>query len=83
MNSIGKAQVLESHLNENIKKNVFLKERLEFVKTDEFISEQARNELGLVKKDEYVVLAPPPGKREFEDILDNTPNWKKWLELLF
>ncbi len=81
--SIKKAEILQSELNENAKKNAFLKERLQFVQTDEFIKEEARNELGLVQKDEYVILAPPPEEREFEELVENTPNWKKWFELLF
>lgn len=83
MESIEKSTTLQEQYDENLKKNAFLKERLEFVQTDEFINEQARNELGLVQKDEYIVLAPPPEGREFEEILDKTPNWKKWLDLLF
>lgn len=83
MDSIEKATTLQEQFNQNFKKNAFLKERLEYVQTDEFINEQARNELGLVQKDEYVVLAPPPEEREFEELLDNTPNWRKWWDLLF
>ena len=82
--SIKKAETLKVELETKSQKNAFLKERLQYVQTDTFINEQARNQLGLVQKDEYVILAPPPEEKEFnEKILDDTPNWRKWFEMLF
>ena len=51
---------LKQELVQKQRKNTFLKERLEYVRTDSFINEQARDQLGLVQKDEFVILAPPP-----------------------
>lgn len=83
-NSITKSEELKIELVTKSQKNAFLKERLQYVQTDTFINEQARNQLGLVQKDEYVILAPPPEEKEFnKEILDHTPNWRKWFEMLF
>lgn len=75
---------LEITLDKEQKKNAFLKERLSYVQSDTFVEEEARNKLGLTKEGEYVVIAPPPiNKDKKNEIVDNTPNWKKWWELFF
>ena len=67
--------------------NQRLKSQLSYVKSKEFIEEQARNKLFLVKPGEQEVLIP-------EDLIRGTstpsaqktkddPNWKKWLKLFF
>ena len=70
---------------ENAKKqNQFLKERLYFVNTDEFIEKQAREKRGRVKQGEHIVLAPPATSSPNEiKNPDTTPNWKKWWKLFF
>lgn len=65
-------------------KREFLKQQLYFSNTPEFIENQAREKLGMVKPGEYVVLAPPPKIEEKKPVaLDTSPNWKKWWNLFF
>lgn len=62
----------------------FLKERLYYAKTPEFIERQAREKLGMVKEGEYIVLAPPTNLNEKSVKTEsNTPNWEKWWKLFF
>ena len=67
--------------------NQKLKSQLSHVKSKEFVEEQARNKLFLVKPGEQEVLIP-------EDLIKKSssssaqakkddPNWKKWLGLFF
>lgn len=75
---------LKAELEFEGKRNQFLTERLYYVQTDEFVKNEARKKLGLVKEGEYIVLAPPAtdsGKLLLEP--KSTPNWKKWWELFF
>lgn len=63
---------------------LFLKERLYYVKTQEFIERQARERLGMVKEGEYIVLAPPStSEAKTTTINDSTSNWEKWWKLFF
>lgn len=66
--------------------NTNLKKQLQTVKSSEFVEEQARDKLFLVKPGESTVVIPknllptptlPPEKRAEE------PNWTKWLELFW
>lgn len=76
--------VLKKELEAEKKKNQFLKQRLFYVKTDEFVEEQARKKLGLVKPGEHTVIAPPEPPKGKETIeIDKTPNWEKWWKLFF
>lgn len=75
---------LEYEYQAKKKETKYLEERLYFVKSTEFIEKEAREKLGLVKEGEYVVLAPVPlEKKQQTMISDDTPNWKKWLNLFF
>lgn len=66
--------------------NQRLKSQLSYVKSKEFIEEEARNKLFLVKPGEQEVLIPreliktstPSAQQKKED-----PNWKKWVKLFF
>lgn len=72
----------EEQLRHQQQTHAFLQEQLKYVQTDEFVEQEARNKLGLVKQDEYVVLAPPPTKNsENEEDRSDDPNWKKWIQL--
>ena len=65
-------------------KKEFLKEQLYFINTPQFIENQAREKLGMVKPGEHIVLAPPPiAPTQKVVIVDNSPNWQKWLRLFF
>lgn len=67
---------LEQEKTENQK----LKSELSHVKTKEFIEEEARNKLFLVKPDEKVVIIPVASKSAEKKEAPKT-NWQKWLEL--
>lgn len=75
---------LNSSLNEEKKKDQFLKEELYFVQTPEYIEQQAREKLGLVKPGEHIVLAPEASSTpQTVTKIDNTPNWEKWWKVFF
>ncbi len=75
---------LKKQLSLQKKQNQYLKERLSYVKTDQFVREEAQDKLGLLKNGEYFVIAPTPAPFEGKSVfLDSDPNWKKWLKLFF
>ena len=68
-----------------------LKREEEYKKSPEFLEREARDKLGLVKKDEKLLILP-----EMDNVLggkysqmpnpakiDKTPNWVKWKKFLF
>jgi len=68
------------------RENKALKERLEYVKSDEFVEKEARDKLNMAKEDEIIVVLPenlevkPPRPEGQEGDL---PNWQQWLRLFF
>lgn len=68
--------------------NVELKRKVEEVQSQDYIEQQLRDELGLVKEGEIVLVLPDdetlrsfaPKLEEEEEKLPD-PNWKKWLKL--
>ncbi len=77
-----------SVLTREKKKNAQLRERLKIVTEPQFIEQEARNKLFLVKPDEkIVVVAPTAYQKSSSDIkarvIDIRPNWKKWRDLFF
>ena len=70
------------------KENEELARKLEIVDRTEFIEKKLRDDLGLAKEGEIVVILPSedvlkslaPDYEEEEDSLPD-PNWKKWLNL--
>jgi cell division protein FtsB len=75
---------LKKKIAEEQRQNQFLRERLFYVKTNQFVEKEAREKLGLSKPGEYIVIAPNPtplNRNEAET--DTRPNWQKWLELFF
>ena len=65
-------------------KREFLKQQLYFVNTMQFIENQAREKLGMVKPGEHIVLsAPPVPVAQKLTVVDNSPNWEKWWKLFF
>ena len=78
------AENLKEKLVSEQKKNQFLKERLFYVKTNQFVEEEAREKLSMSRPGEYIVIAPTSTPLNQEKIeIDTRPNWKKWLELFF
>lgn len=74
---------LEEKLKEEKKENLFLKQKLSYVKSDEFVENQARNILGLVTEGEYIVIAPKPEEKKDKVVKKEPPNWEKWWKLFF
>jgi len=72
----------KNNLEKEKKDNLRLKSQLTFVKSDQFIEEEARNKLFMVKPGESGVILPSnlgsgkPGAPARE-----LPNWQKWLNL--
>ena len=68
-------------------KNKALKEKLQKIKSQEFIEEQARNKLGLAQKGETVVVIPEDklklvmGASQSAEI--KYPNWLGWLRVFW
>lgn len=63
-----------------------LKSQLSHVKSKEFVEEQARNKLFLVKPGEQEVLIPQDLIKESSpsaQAIKDDPNWRKWLRLFF
>jgi len=68
-----------------------LKREEEYKKSPEFLEREARDKLGLVKKDEKLLILPEAGNVLESDSsqisnrtkIDKTPNWVKWKKFLF
>src|SRR5579859_8270177 len=78
----------QNTVNELLRENIDLKNRLATVKSIQFVEQQARDKLGLAKKGEIVVVLPDTTilralapKEEVEK--DSLPpsNWELWLKL--
>lgn len=75
---------LEEKLALEKKKNLYLKEKLFYVKTDQFVQDQAKNKLGMLKNGEYFVIAPTATPLNSPvQTLNTEPNWRKWWKLFF
>ncbi len=68
-----------------------LKREEEYKKSPEFLEREARDKLGLIKKDEKLLILPEPGNilrgSDSQVVnavkVDKTPNWIKWKKFLF
>jgi cell division protein FtsB len=67
-----------------------LQKRLDKVQSEEFIEKQLRDNLGLSREGEIVIILPEEDivrsfapKIEREEISLPDPNWKKWAKLFF
>ena len=75
---------LKEKLVSEQKKNQFLQEHLFYVKTNQFVEEEAREKLLMSRHGEYVVIAPTASPLNQEKIeIDTRPNWHRWLDLFF
>ena len=65
--------------------NEQLKARLDYVKTDQFLEQEARNSLGLTKDESILIL--PEDILGTEGVVDDSkgqfPPWRQWWELFF
>ncbi len=70
--------------------NEELKKRLETVGSEEYIEKQLRDNLGLAKEGEEVIVLPDeetlralaPRSQDEKEVLPDA-NWKKWMKLFF
>lgn len=75
---------LKGKEREEQQKRQFLKQQLYFVNTPQFVENEAREKLGMVKPGEHIVLAPPPTEdKPTKPTIDTAPNWEKWWKLFF
>ncbi len=75
---------LTKKLSDEKKENLYLKERLQYANSDQFVQEQAQEKLGLLKTGEYFVIAPTSTPLNTQtSVPDQKPNWQKWWELFF
>lgn len=78
------AENLKEKLVSEQKKNQFLKEHLFYVKTNQFVEEEAREKLLMSRPGEFIVIAPTSTPLNDEKIeIETRPNWQKWWELFF
>lgn len=65
--------------------NEQFKARLDYVKTDQFLEQEARNSLGLTKDESILIL--PEDILGTEEVVDDSkgqfPPWRQWWELFF
>lgn len=71
----------QNKLNQEKLKNQKLKGELSYVKTQEFVEQQARDSLFLSKPNEKEVIIPIITKKEDLKPQAEKPNWQKWLDL--
>jgi len=78
-------KLAEQKIEELQKEAAILTEKKDFYQSEEFIEQEARNKLNMVKEGETVVVLPPNlkellGEKENQpQIL--LPNWRQWLNL--
>lgn len=82
-----KIKEIERKVEELILKKKELEERLEYVKSEEFVEKEARDKLNMAKEDE-VIMVLPEGFKTPNLVNSKTPNedlanWQRWLRLFF
>jgi len=78
-------KLAEQKIEELQKEAASLTEKKEFYQSEEFIEQEARNKLNMVKEGETVVVLPPNvkeilGEKEVQP-QTSVPNWRQWLNL--
>ena len=78
-------RLAEQKIEELKKEAASLTEKKEFYQSEEFIEQEARNKLNMVKEGETVVVLPPNlkeilGEKENQPQV-SLPNWRQWLNL--
>ena len=63
--------------------NQKLKSELSYSQTPEFIEQQARDKLFMVKKGEQKVLLSKDSEETVHKKKEGLPNWKQWWNLFF
>ena len=78
-------KLAEQKIEELQEEAASLTEKKEFYQSEEFIEQEARNKLNMVKEGETVVVLPPNvkeilGEKEIQPQI-SVPNWRQWLNL--
>lgn len=85
-----KVEEAESRVEKLKKENEELKKRLDTVGSEEYIEKQLRDNLGLARQEEIVIVLPDeetlralaPRTQSEQEVLPDA-NWKKWMNLFF
>lgn len=76
--------VAQKELSVEKKKNMELQSQLSQVQKGEFIEQEARNKLFLVRPGENSILMPQKQRNEVKpEVLEVLPNWQQWVNLFF
>ncbi len=79
----GRVEVAQKELETVQGKNLELKRKLVQVQSPQYLERIARNNLGLAKEGETVVILPPVSEAIDLKIKEEIPNWQKWLKIFF
>ena len=72
----------QKELQKEQAENKKLQHQLKIVSTDQFVEEEARNKLFMVKPGEgEILIAQVSQAQKVPHQQDTSPNWKKWLDL--
>lgn len=73
----------EKELERVKKENIALEQKLVEIQADSYIEKIARDQLGLVKSGETIVILPQQRTVSEEGASLALPNWRKWWNLFF
>lgn len=83
-NTSAKVGEAQQQLEALRRENEDFKRELEYKKSGQFVEEEIRDKLGLVKRGEAVVILPKDNQSEaVVDSEPSTPNYIKWWNLFF
>ena len=88
-NTLTEAKRLNSEYRTKISKleseNLLLEKRIAYATSSAYLQQQARDKFGLGDKNDYWLILPDDtgniNLMPTENVADNKPNWKQWLEL--
>ena len=72
---------LQTELQSKQEQEVLLTQRLSVAKTDEFVENEARSKLGLVREGEKIIADEKLAPVSLPGIAEEPSNWQKWLKL--
>lgn len=74
---------LQEELSQKKQEQAYLSQKLYYAKTDNFVEEEARRKLGLVREGESVVVDQKIEPARPQPVVIAVPIWKKWWALFF
>ena len=87
LQAAGRVKLVEEKAQKLKEEQQKLLEKRAYFQSEEFIEEEARNKLNMVKPGETVVILPPNLAqalgREEKLAVPEIPNWRKWWNLFF